>query len=229
MKDKKIFWLDDHLDFSTITSIEDLSEGLITPSTLVKNTSFAYDFESGKKLLSSRDKGFELYIIDGDFPQIMEPNQIERVENFLSVFGKGVHRHNRLEGGFRNQYYNAFIEFCLKYLHDKNFVIHSMSLDAKKLSFLLGFPFYAKGRREEAETPKFENRKTFYHNDVTSYTRDNFELVYQFIQQSSRWEQCEDIPNYWELKKTPELLDEWEYGGSRELIMNRLVPLLRED
>lgn len=224
---KKIFWLEDHPDIGAINLIEDLSQGRLSAKKLLENTFFAYDFNSAKEILISKENRFDLYITDGDFPLAMEDSQRRRVDNFLREVYENGKKINILEGGFKDQHYNAFVEFALEYLLDKPFVVHSMSEDAKRLSFLLGWQFYEKGYLEKgSEKPYFLNEKIFYHSDITSsLPGEVFDKAYTFIKNSSRWESCEGMPNFFKLKKISELPDIWVWGNSRSLIQDRIVPL----
>lgn len=220
---KKIFWLDDHPNISAISDIKLLSDSQITRRLLLENVIFAHDFSSGEEILSSKENDFGLYIVDGDFPTKIDSEQKLKVQNFLRELEKNEEHYQPLEGGFKNQYYNAFVEFCLRFLKEKIFVIHSMSQDAQELAFLLGWPFYTK-------LSNYQNKrdllgKEFYHNDLTSRVPPKiFEVVYEFIKTNPRWQRDELIRNFFKLKVNQKLLDEWEFGDSRDLVVNYLIP-----
>jgi hypothetical protein len=79
--DKKIFWLEDRPDCSAVVDIEMWSDGGITPKTLLCYTDFVYDIKSGEELFKSKKK-YDLYVIDCDLPNVMEPSQKARVDAF---------------------------------------------------------------------------------------------------------------------------------------------------
>lgn len=224
---KKIFWLEDHPHFGTIEDIWELSGKKISKKTLLENSVFAYDFVSAEKILSSGDE-FDLYITDGDFPRDMPESQKRRVDDYLKKL-KDIEEceyAGYLEGGFQNQYPNAFVELGINHFLDKNFVVHSMSRDAKVLSFLLGWPFYAKYLGDEKFDMSSENQNLFYHNDVTGKLPPRiFDKVYDFISKNPLWQPSKNHPKFFELRKNPEMIESWEHGGAKELVQNRIVPL----
>ena len=222
MDKKKIFWLEDFPYIDSVMNVEELSGGKLKRLELLNNVAFAPDFKNGEKILKSSD--FDLYILDGDFPDEMSPDIFLKYNKFVEMLKKKEDIKYPW-WGHKNLHHSAFIPFYLTHLSEKNVVVHSMSENAKKLSFLLGLPFYQKSLG--VTKPSFSNTEIFYHNDITSNVPESFfKPTYEFIKKNPRWNQCSDIKNFWELKKTPELLDGWEYGGPEELIKNYLVPLL---
>jgi len=227
MSKPKIFWLDDHPQFSTIKMIDDFSKGRITHKKLLEHTTFAYDFETGEEILRSGEE-FDLYIMDGDFPVQMKQEQKQRVDEFFERLKQDPENSykSRLEGGYRDSYYSAFIEFTIKHLQGKPFVIHSMSQEALNQSFLLGFPFYKKGLANETDKIFVKPDREIYHNEITQDVRKSFfETAYQFVKQNPRWEPVKNLDNWYQFKKENSFED-WEFGGSEELVEKYLVPLI---
>jgi len=220
---KKIFWLEDHPSFWTIEGIEELSEGKIKKGYLLDNTTFAYDYVSAEKILKSGDT-FDLYITDWDFPAKMRESQKERIDAFFDELRVG--EPGKLEGGFRDSYYGAGAEFSFRYLLDKNFVVHSMSSDAKRLTFLLGWSMYEKHAwRDKLEIP-FQNKNKFSHFDVTgNLAKRVFDIAYSYLKNNPEWKPSDRHPEFLDTYKTPEMIERWEHGGPGDLVRDRIVPL----
>jgi hypothetical protein len=227
MQRKKIFWLDDHPDILATSYIKEFSNGKVSADQLLEKTVFAYDFEMGREILASGEYQFDLHIMDGDFPRVMEQVQVQRVDKFLQKLRTGGKR-PCLEDGFKGQYYNAFVEFCLDHLLNKEFVVHSMSRDAERLSFLLGWEFYGKGDRSK-EDPPFDLEGEFWHNDfVGQVPKKVFDKIYESIKSSPRWKPVEEVPNHYRLNDPQKQYQDWVYGGADELIIDRIVPLFKD-
>ena len=227
---KNIFWLDDKPDFLSIQNIKKLSDGKINRGTLLENTVFAYDYSSAEDILKSGKYSFDLHIIDADFPLKIDNSQREVVEEYIRKMREQKGYIGDIDGGFKNQYYNAFVEFVMDNIlpQNKNFVIHSMSSEAEKLSCLLGWPFYAKFSLKVFEVP-VKRREVFYHNDVTSCVPgEMFEKIYSFIKKSKRWEPHDSLEGFFQSKEIPELKKNWEYGDYRDLVRKRIVPLFED-
>jgi hypothetical protein len=221
---KKIFWIEDHPKIYTIESIEGLSNGKINAKTLIGNTTFAHDFVSAEKVLKSDDT-FDLYITDGDFPMIMKDSQKKRVNDYLEKISNS-NRYASLDGGFKDQYYNAFVEIVLDYLLDKNFIVHSMSQSANALSFLFGWPFYGKNTGEGNYGIPFGNRQFIFHNDATGkLNKEARKKSYNFISKSSRWSPSRQ-EGFFEMRRE-DSIDNWEHGGSLDLVQKHILPLFK--
>ncbi len=223
MKSPRIFWLDDHPDIEAVEYIENLSNGQISRARLLEHTIFAYDYKSGERLVSKED--YDLYMMDGDFPMEMNSAKLEAVQKFMEELKQGV-RNPRLRTDMDGTRPNAFIEFTLDYLLGKNFAVYSSSLDAEKSSFLLGWPFYKKGRAKEV--PSFIDEQTAWHDEIGVPSRLR-SRIYDLVSQDPRWKKISlGDWNAMEIKKTKDSLENWEYGGSQELVTNRLAPLFSE-
>ncbi len=147
---EKIFWLDDTPFF-----LEKLSEiaregGRSLPlEDLLARCTFALDFETGVRIVS--DQEFDLYILDGDFPDKLPPSQQERVTEFLGALRKGQ--------PFRVDYEaencgvgskgNNFVRFYKRHVRkDKPVVVFSASDQGSDAASIFAcwdkLPFYTK-------------------------------------------------------------------------------------
>jgi len=226
----KIFWLDDEPNFPSIIDIEELSKGRMSRKKLLENTVFAYDYSSAEEILKNNSDNFSLYIIDGDFPLNMRETQKIITKDYIENLKKGrdISGDLRTSIDFENHYPSAFVEFVIDNVLPKkrNFVIHSMSREAEKLSCLLGWPFYAKVSLKGISPPKKRKKEIFYHTEVTKCVPNRiFDKVYRFIQDSEKWKPVESTPNFFQSKEISDLKKDWKHGDYKDLVNQRIIPL----
>jgi len=147
MKFNKIFWLEDNPEFIKYYPYKNIGGRSLDISQLLQRTCFAFDFETGREIVSN-DK-FDLYILDGDFPNKMGDKEKEDISDFLRLFRVGSAKEAcGLNFGKGKIVYDNFVRFykdCLVKLSTPGRVIvNSMSLGAMIAAFRLGLPFYYK-------------------------------------------------------------------------------------
>lgn len=85
---ERIFWLDDTPFFFEELSEEARETGSSLPlEDLLGRCTFAFDLETGVKTVSEQE--FDLYILDGDFPDELPPFQRTRVDEYLDALRNG--------------------------------------------------------------------------------------------------------------------------------------------
>jgi hypothetical protein len=145
---------------------------------------------------------------------------------FLSELGEGEDP-GKLRGGHQNVCYGAGLEFCLQYLLDKNFVIHSVSESAKRKAFALGWPMYSKNAFSGNVEIPYDGIEAVSHNDVIGDISPGVrDIARSYLERHSLWKKCKDNPGSLRMEKTPEMIGRWERGGPNELISRRIAPLL---
>ena len=146
---QRIFWLDDNFAFLGRFLHISKSYGLTKESLFAKVT-FAYDQEMGESIIKNKD--FDLYILDGDFPRITSEKYREKLNVFLNgITSENKHyavcdELNKLSNETKGPFVNRFAEFYLNNLRDKTgkVIVHSLSSFAPHIAFHLGLPFYGK-------------------------------------------------------------------------------------
>lgn len=146
MEFERIFWLDDFPSF-----LYGLGRHGVNIRELARRTSFAFDFEHGEEILKSGD--FDLYVLDGDFPNRLSFERREFLREIVRKIERGEKvsleemmelqtggRYSSQEGDFN------FMRFFQKHLEgrDKEVVIYSMNDFAPVMGFNLGLPVYSK-------------------------------------------------------------------------------------
>ncbi|GAG01548.1 unnamed protein product, partial [marine sediment metagenome] len=141
----KIFWLEDYPDLlSKLASRFSLNLEMI-----LEKTTFAHDFETGREITGHKE--FDLYILDGDFPNRISEEHLKGVEEYLQRIKRGIWNKDDFIQGLSDMGLNNFSRFytqCLANTPGKK-VVFSASTFAPALAYHLGLPFYAKGSMPE--------------------------------------------------------------------------------
>ncbi len=154
---ERIFWLDDNPSF--LGGIERLAchEGL-QRGTLFDRITFAYDYQSGADIV--RERAFDLYILDADFPQRMRPDRMKYVDGFVrnAIAGRSKwHDFEHHSGWNENAGDERAVEDNFVLFYEQNLqakagktIVFSSSYVAVDAARRLRLPFYAKlGSAEE--------------------------------------------------------------------------------
>lgn len=139
MKYNRIFWLEDHPDIlGTISKTEK-----IDLNTILNRVAFAHDFESGREIVSRRN--FDIYILDGDFPDKIDAAHLSAVQKCLDGMRRGE-LSDLLDAYSATERGNNFVRFYQEHLSKGcDVVLFSASLLAVICGYHLGLPSYLKG------------------------------------------------------------------------------------
>lgn len=142
MKYNNIFWLDDNPWFLSYK----LSHPNLDLKKLLQRVTFAYDFEDGERITKASE--FDLYILDGDFPNRLLDSRKEQLKEQISALTRG--EKVEIKSYYQNdQVYGNFMNFYRKQLTEKNdkTIVYSIADTAAAEAFSLDLPFYHKSIR----------------------------------------------------------------------------------
>src|SRR3989344_1614594 len=188
---ERIFWLDDCPDvLGNLLSIGK-KFGLERESLLPRIT-WAYDSEMGANIVKQHD--FDLYILDGDFPDTTSNEQKKSIDDFLT---KVNHSLLWVDSPLPSCGYDTidsnFARFSTTHLQNKTpVVIFSMSTIAPVSAFHLSLPFYGKAIPKWGVLDSAQRRLTC-EDTISPYIPKN-------------------------LRKTQPGLAQWEHGDWEEFI-----------
>lgn len=154
---ERIFWLDDFVDDAGY-GIDWLA--VVPPSVrlsdLVEKLTFAFDLEMAKELIAKQY--FDLYILDGDFPDRLSPARIKMLEDYVSAL-RGSRNPGKealplwkesdlsvIEGAGSQIVGCNFRHLYRDHLKEKGalVVVYSRSENAAGVACSLSLPFYTK-------------------------------------------------------------------------------------
>ena len=196
MKYDKIFWMEDMADWLGYT-IKDCAHHGVDKDSLFSRITFACDYEQGAEIVNRED--FDLYIIDGDFPNSTTIGEKEQFANDLASVNAETEL-NDLSGEIaRNSLSCNFVKFYRKFLTEKSgdAIIYSGNLIAPQLAFHLDLPFYSKWADEKVT--EWAIRKDGYGEHLMWLLPKGVEM------------------------RPPHLLNNWEHGSREDLIKRYLV------
>lgn len=219
MSIERIFWLDDSPNF--FDRMEDVAQSANLPldlPALIRRTTFAFDFEMG---VAALEEEFDLYILDGDFPNRVNDARRAGLEAYLEKVRAGPVNHWKEyprngdhEGNVHNNGFLFYQQQRPKIPSDKKVLVHSMSEPAQVLAYLFDLPIYVKGEpiagmRTVPEQIKKDFREWYFERIPGAWERF---LAKNGIQNSN--ELC--VSPYADLTG-------YEYGARKELIERYLL------
>ncbi|PIN79715.1 hypothetical protein COV16_02820 [Candidatus Woesearchaeota archaeon CG10_big_fil_rev_8_21_14_0_10_34_8] len=213
---RRIFWLDDSPNFFDRMEVVAKRELLSFDLTALANrTRFAFDLEMAIQIV--KQDQFDLYILDGDFPDRMPDERRAALEAYIAKVRTGLVDHfndyPRKEDHEDNVYNNGFIFYGgVQFPEDAKVVVHSMSLAAPVLAYIFGLPIYTKNDRPEEAAEQL--KKDF--------------AAWRFDRVSGAWERFIAM-NGGNIDKIPLSpvadLSFYEHGGRTEFIKHYILPL----
>jgi len=189
MKYNTIFWLEDHPEIlSGISRVED-----IDLDSLLDRTTFAHDFVTGREIVSHQ--AFDLYILDGDFPDKAGKYHLDAAQKYLRGLRQGeCHHVPDITIDTSCNFIRLYLEHLSK---DNTVVLFSASMAAMVCGYHLGIPSYAKGSISESSLKEYVK---FLLNDKEASQR----LARKLPPEVAR--------------KDESSLSQWECGGVSELL-----------
>ena len=218
MSYQRIFWLDDSPNFfDRIEADAQNAKILLDLSAVVRRTIFAFDLEMAVEIVAR--EAFDLYILDGDFPNRAPDERREALKVYMQKVRAGSIDHweqyphdGDHKGNVNNNAFFLYEQQRSNFAADAKVVVHSMSQAAVVLAYLFDLPIYAKG------------------NDVDEVRRNithNFER-WQFDHVPGAWERflekngCQGRPQ--DLPHRPQAdITTYEYGGRKDFIERYLL------
>lgn len=199
MKYQQIFWLEDSPDIlGDVLRI--CTEHGIDKDSLFSRITFAPDYQAGADIV--QDKDFDLYILDGDFPEATSEGWKKNYWNFMqqiSINTQHLHFKDKYGDGYIGRSTNNFAPFFQQYLQDQNkTIVYSVSTIAPTVAFHYGLPFYSKALDRDMIKGLVEERM----NDEGFLSRF--------------------IPAHITLKNR-DYLERWECGSRFELVERYLI------
>ncbi len=214
---QRIFWLDDSPNF--FDRMEDVAHDAALPldiSALLKRTTFSFDLEMAVDVVSHEQ--FDLYILDGDFPNRASDKRRASLDAYIAKVRSGPVNHRReypKSGDHENNVNNnGFIFYEAQHTQfppDAKVLMHSMSLAAPVLAYIFDLPIYAKNDKPE---------------EVAECVQRDF-LEWRFNKIPGAWQRFlnkNGVTDPCELPVRPQAdLRNYEYGGRKELIERYLL------
>lgn len=199
MKYNNIFWLEDSPNIlGNILQICARHE--ITRDSLFARTTFAPDYHSAAEIVRVRE--FDLYILDGDFPEATNTGWKSQYWDFMRQVSSEttyLRWEDKYGEGNIGRSTNNFARFFTEFLTKKRkTVVYSTSTIAPKVAFHYALPFYSKALDKEGI-------KTM----ITEKIDDD-----QFL---ARYIPAHIIP------KSLDFLKEWEYGSRFDFVERYLI------
>lgn len=213
---QQIFWLDDSPNF--FDRMEDVAREERLPldlSALLRRTTFAFDLEMAVDVVLREQ--FDLYILDGDFPNRASDKRRASLDAYLAKvragpvdYWKEYPRDGDHEGNING---NGFIFYEQQHAHfpsNAKILMHSMSLAAPVLAYIFDLPIYAKNDEPEEIARQLQR-------DYSEWRFDHILNAWErFVQKNGG-----DVQK---LPIRPQAdLSNYEYGGRKELIERYLL------
>ena len=200
MKYQKIFWLEDtpHM----LGEILRICAGCgVDKDSLFARTTFAPDYQSGAEIV--RAKEFDLYILDGDFPEATSKEWKSRYWDLVQQVSSEttyLKFEDKYGDGYIGRSTNNFSRFFSEFLQTKagKTIVYSVSTIAPKVAFYYGLSFYSKALEKDM---------------IKSMVTENIDNERFF----ARYVTAHITP------KSLDFLDQWEYGSRFDLVERYLL------
>jgi hypothetical protein len=187
MKYERIFWLED-LPHSVLPY---LKLGDVDMDEFFDKTTFAFDYQQGKDVLQNGEE-FDLYVLDGDFPDMLSEERRGFLSNYVRDFflGKTVSHEDalRLEGDesrYGKEWALNFQRFFMENLESvkEKVVIYSREILVGVAGNALGLPVYCKRNYVDLEERDKLIDKIVQENNLEMAKRMIYGTRREFIQE----------------------------------------------
>ncbi len=190
MQYQRIFWLDDNPNF-LVEILKQCSEKGYDRDSLLSRITMSYDYETGERIIQG--DLFDLYILDGDFPNLLSVERKAYVDDFIAKVTHQTKSHDfKFLDGLSDGSVVAcnFVNFYLNILRNREAktIILSLSSRASLYAFNLSLPFYGKYLRGREEIKKeVMSREYWQHEDIKRRFSSDIN-VHDLLREVETWE-----------------------------------------